>query len=174
MKKVSTRNIHKRANTGHVTDLLQSIFLAELLSPSEEIWIMSPWISDISVIDNRDNQFTYLYPFWEGIRVKLSVVLYHLLLKGASVYLVTRPVDHNIAFLSNLEKQLGGKVYPFHIRQVEEFHEKGILGNDYYLSGSMNLTYYGITLNEEVLHFFTDPEIIAGKKLVVRERWGDE
>ena len=170
----NTRTIHKRANTGHVADLLQSIFLAELLNPSEELWIMSPWISDIPIIDNRGNQFTHLHPAWEGSRVKLSAVVFQLLLKGAAVYLVTRPEEHNVTFLGNLNNLLGNKGYPLHIREVQEFHEKGILGGDYYLSGSMNLTYYGITLNEEVLHYFTDSEIIAEKKLFVRDRWGVE
>ena len=174
MKQVYTRNINKRANTGHVADLLQNIFLAELLASSKEIWIMSPWISDIPIIDNRGNQFTHLYPGWEGVRIKLSMILLQLLIKGTKIFIVTRPDDHNISFLESLKLQLENKSYPLYNRQVQEFHEKGILGDEYYLSGSMNLTYYGITINEEVLHYFIEPEIVAEKKLTVRDRWGVE
>jgi phosphatidylserine/phosphatidylglycerophosphate/cardiolipin synthase-like enzyme len=38
----------------------------------------------------------------------------------------------------------------FHI--AEELHTKGILGDGYYLAGSMNFTYNGITVNEEALN----------------------
>ncbi len=54
------RFIHSRLSTRHIPDLLQAIFVAELISPSRDIWIISPWISDIPVIDNQTNRFQHL------------------------------------------------------------------------------------------------------------------
>ncbi|GAA6620053.1 hypothetical protein NUACC26_058690 [Scytonema sp. NUACC26] len=44
---------------------------------------------------------------------------------------------------------------------TEELHAKGILGDGYYLAGSMNFTYNGTTVNEEALTFETSTEVIA-------------
>jgi phosphatidylserine/phosphatidylglycerophosphate/cardiolipin synthase-like enzyme len=58
----------------------------------------------------------------------------------------------------------------FHI--AEELHTKGILGDGYYLAGSMNFTYNGITVNEEALTYETSPEVIAEQQLIFINRWG--
>ena len=166
-----TRTIHSRASSSQVMDLLQTIFLAELLRPGGELWIMSPWISDIPIIDNRASQFLHLEPSWGGRYVKLSEVLCQLIVRGTKVYIVTRQVDHNKVFIKTME-QIATKDTILNIKIVREFHEKGILGCGYYLSGSMNFTYNGITINEEVLHYFTQPALVAEKKLAVRDRWG--
>ena len=41
-----------------IRELLEGIFVAELLVPSESIWLVSPWISDIDILDNRCGQFS--------------------------------------------------------------------------------------------------------------------
>lgn len=174
MKQETYRNISKRAKMSHVTDLLQSIFLAEILKPSNDLWIISPWISDIPVIDNRGNQFTHLHPFWESTRLKLSTVLCQLMKKGTRVYLITRPDIHNNSFIDSIKMQWEKQDKSLIIKKAHDLHEKGILGDDYYLSGSMNLTFYGITINDEYLHFSIDQAIIAQKKIGVNERWGRE
>ena len=46
------RYIYSRFGSRHVADLLQAIFAAEILRPSARMWIVSPWISDIPVLDN--------------------------------------------------------------------------------------------------------------------------
>ena len=33
--------------------LLQTILLAELVAPSEVIWLISPWVTDVAILDNR-------------------------------------------------------------------------------------------------------------------------
>ncbi|MEH2096321.1 MULTISPECIES: hypothetical protein [unclassified Nostoc] len=58
----------------------------------------------------------------------------------------------------------------FHI--TEELHAKGILGDGYYLAGSMNFTYNGITINEKVVTYETSPEAIAEQQLIFTNRWG--
>ena len=55
---------------------------------------------------------------------------------------------------------------------VEELHLKGILGDGYYLAGSMNFTYNGITINEEAVTYETSAEAIAEQKLIFTNRWG--
>ena len=54
------RHIHTHFGPRQVTDLLQTIFASEIVAPSSRLWIVSPWISDIPVVDNRANSFTSL------------------------------------------------------------------------------------------------------------------
>src|SRR5207249_6747852 len=41
----------------------------------------------------------------------------------------------------------------------------GLLGSDYYLSGSMNLTYNGIEINEEEVTFERSSELVATARI---------
>jgi len=167
------RYIHTRASSRQVPDLLQAIFASELVSPSRCIWVVSPWITDIPVIDNRANQFLTIEPLWAGRSVRLSEVIHKLLSLGTSVHIATRPDEHNKSFidLMNLAVKEG---LPAKTHLAAELHEKGILGDYYYLSGSMNFTYNGISLNEESVHYVTDMNVVAENRVVLASRWGGE
>ena len=42
--------------------LLSSLAVAELMSPSPELWIVSPWISDIPIVDDTAGRFRAINP----------------------------------------------------------------------------------------------------------------
>ena len=46
------RKSQTRSST-EAASLLANLFAAELVSPSECIWLVSPWISDIQILDNE-------------------------------------------------------------------------------------------------------------------------
>lgn len=35
-----------------IREMLEGIFVAELLVPSDSLWLVSPWITDIDILDN--------------------------------------------------------------------------------------------------------------------------
>jgi hypothetical protein len=174
MKPPKSRIIHTRASARQIPDLLQMIFVAELLSPSRCLWLVSPWISDIPVIDNRTNGFLALEPEWARSQVRLSQVLGRLLQLGTTVHIATRPLEHNQSFLARMRRQAEPDKLPLYVHLVEELHEKGILGEAFYLSGSMNFTYSGISINEEAVHYSVDPGVVAHNRVLFTERWGGE
>jgi phosphatidylserine/phosphatidylglycerophosphate/cardiolipin synthase-like enzyme len=165
------RHIRSRSGARQVGDLLQNVFAAELVVPSRCLWIVSPWISDIIVLDNQANAFTTIAREWPRTRIRLVSVLAHLIRRGTGVVIATRPDEHNIEFLSRLEAVVG-ETDRLYIHKTHTLHEKGLLGDRYYLSGSMNLTYNGITFNEEVVHFFTDAPNVASTRHTFVSRWG--
>ncbi len=173
MSKRRGRFIHSRASCRQIPDLLQLIFAGEVLSPSRCIWIVSPWISDIVVIDNRTNRFSYLEPDWSRREVRFSEVIMKILNLGTLVRVATKPVGHNESFVEKM-RVLERKNLPVAVFEKNELHEKGILGNDYYLSGSMNFTFSGISVNEESVHYHTNPEIVAENRIILANRWGAE
>ncbi|TDV02653.1 phospholipase D-like domain-containing protein DpdK [Paraburkholderia caballeronis] len=155
------RRIFKTQTTGVTTiqELLQTMFVAEVLQPGDEIWIVSPWISNVVLIDNRSGCFDALNPEWGRREIRLADVLATLMNHGTKVHIVTRSEASNDAFRSriadvarehDLEDQLA-----IHIH--DQLHTKGILLTRCLLMGSMNLTYYGMVINDEWVEFSLDP-----------------
>lgn len=159
------RRIFKKTATGPsvIKELLQMMFLSELLSPSERIWMVSPWISDVPLLDNRSGSFDVMNPEWHRREIRLIDFALQVLSGGSSLVLVTRPDEHNLTFLSQLyervdEASLNKKLT---VIKREHLHTKGILTESGLLLGSMNLTFRGFELNDEVIQYDTSPERIA-------------
>ena len=153
-------------------EFLQSLFVAELIRPSSRIWISSPWINDIDLIDNTARQFGTLVPSWPASWIRLSEVLGALLDRGAEVVIIANYDPHNGEFLSRIE--LLRDVHPGRVRiiQTADVHEKGILSDKFTLDGSMNFTYRGVNINQEYLGYRCDPPTVHERRLVLEERWG--
>lgn len=176
MRNSPTRHIHKSSwrCQDEVRELLQATFVSELLAPSQCLWLVSPWISDIPIIDNRTGAFDALDPNWGPRVVRLAEVLGLCLRQGTTVVLATRPVDHNRPFVGQVQAAVRELESPdsLVVRESEDLHEKGLLSNDFYLSGSMNLTYGGVELLEETVKYDTSDAVVANAHLIYFERWG--
>jgi hypothetical protein len=167
---MSSRDLTGPGQTREIRDLLQSLFAAELLRPSRRLWIGFGWISDIEILDNEARQFSALQPDWPATAIRLSMIIEALAAKGCEVIVLIRSHANNRAFIERMRplEAAGG------IRLIvgPDFHEKGLLGDDYVLSGSMNLTWYGITVNDEHLLLRTDLAAVAERRLQMEEKWG--
>lgn len=166
-----SRDLHGPAQARSVRDLLQTLFAAELISPSRKLWLFFAWISDVDVLDNAGRRFAAIEPDWPAAPIKLSQVLGALLARGTHIRLVIREHGHNGYFvtrLQGLKERFGDQ-----LRWVVEkdFHAKGLLGDDYFLSGSMNLTLNGISVNGEHLVLRTDPAAIAEQAEQLELHW---
>lgn len=168
----SARDLFGPGQAVAIRDLLQSIFVAELLSPSRRLWLLFGWISDVEILDNRGRQFASLHPDWASTWIRFRAVLEAYLERGGNIALVLRDVDHNREFISKIDGLR--KNYPerIKIRLDPDVHEKGILGDDFLLSGSMNLTYNGITVKSEHVTLRTDPASVEEWRMVIEEKWG--
>lgn len=167
----SDRDIATRGSRLVPQDFLQSLFVAELLHPSRRLWISSPWISDIELIDNTARQFSSLNPDWPATRIRLSSVLEALLERGAAVVLITNQSQHNDYFLARMAPLERIHSQRLQIIQSATLHEKGILGDTFTLNGSMNITFGGVYSNEEYLIYRCDPARVAERRLTLEDRW---
>jgi hypothetical protein len=165
------RHLRTRVSPQQVVDLLQTLFAGEMVAPSRCMWIVSPWVSDVPILDNRAGGFETFEGDWPRTRVRLSALLSHLLRRGTQVVVATRHAPHNVEFLERLRRMSAddGRLI---VHQTQALHEKGILADRFYLSGSMNLTHSGLSYNEEVLHLFTDAATIALTRQAFISRWG--
>ncbi|WP_199555738.1 phospholipase D-like domain-containing protein DpdK [Sandaracinobacteroides hominis] len=166
-----SRDLHGPAQSRAVRDLFQSLFIAELIHPSPKIWLFFAWISDVEIVDNSAREFAALEPDWPAAPIRLSQLLRALLTRGVQIRLVIREDGHNdyvIARLQALKARFGDQIK----WTVEKsFHAKGLLGADYFLSGSMNLTLNGISINGEHLVLRTDPAVVAEQSIELESRW---
>jgi phosphatidylserine/phosphatidylglycerophosphate/cardiolipin synthase-like enzyme len=163
------RRIFKTQTTGATTiqELLQTMFVAEVLQPGEEIWIVSPWISNVVLIDNRTGNFDALNPEWGRREIRLVDVLTTLMARGTLVRIVTRSDASNDAFRTRLRELAHehGVEEQVSLRIHDHLHTKGILLSRCLLMGSMNLTYNGMVINDEWVEFSIDPQELARTRL---------
>ena len=146
----------KTTSQGDIRDLLQIVFVNELLQPSKRVWLVSPWISDIPILDNRMGGFDGLNPEWRGRKIGLTEVILQLMSIGSDVIVVTisaADIRSNRYFIDRMssladEAALSKKIT---IKEISKpsfdtvgLHYKGVLTDRGFLEGSMNITYNGI------------------------------
>ncbi len=165
----------KQRASGDAAALLSAVFAAELLAPSRCIWVVSPWISDVALIDNTANTFDALEAF--GPRhVRLSELLCTLGEAGSAIVVGTTDADSNEAFLSRLKGLFADRrlvdLLTVDVDASNELHEKAITTDDAVIVGSMNITRNGIFVREEYLELRTDEEFVARARMDAFDRFG--
>jgi phosphatidylserine/phosphatidylglycerophosphate/cardiolipin synthase-like enzyme len=174
---MSSRQIHSSRNGARhqVRELLEAVFASEIIHPSRELYLVSPWVRDLPLIDNCSGGFRGLDPSWGRRRFGLVDLLALLVERGCRVVVATRDETNNRAFVRQLEQKVGsGKPARLRVLFAEELHVKGMLGDDYAISGSMNFTHYGLQHNDELVRYELEIERVAELKLSFRNEYGGE
>jgi phosphatidylserine/phosphatidylglycerophosphate/cardiolipin synthase-like enzyme len=157
-----------------IQELLQALFLAEMLAPSQELWIGSAWLADVLFIDNTGRRYADVLPDAPATMLDLSTVLAALAEKGCSVRVIVRTDDFNHAVLARLRhkrEQLPDSTR-LGLTTEPDFHEKLIVADSWLWIASMNLTRRGLDRNEEYVRVALDPAEAAELRLKLRGRFG--
>lgn len=172
----ATRRIFRSSATSNsdIRELLESLFAAELLLPSRCLWLISPWLTDLELLDNRSGAFASLDPQWGPRRIRIVEILGRLLEVGSHVVVATRSGQHNDVFVRKLEDSARASGVPdrLAVHRSDTLHLKGILGRDFYLSGSMNLTFNGVEILEEGVTLETHVEAIGTARIQLLDSYG--
>lgn len=152
-----------------VRGLLESIFVAELLEPSRRIYLVSAWVRDIELLDNRSGGFRGLDPTWGRRMLRLAEVLRVLVERGTELVVATRPEAINEQFVQRIIEPLG-RIERTRVTPVssETLHVKGLVGDRFALTGSMNFTHNGVENNDELLTYEVDADRIAALQVEFR------
>jgi phosphatidylserine/phosphatidylglycerophosphate/cardiolipin synthase-like enzyme len=149
--------------------LLESALVSELIAPSPELWLVSPWISDVTVLDNGRGGYDGLLPDASARPYSLAEVLALLVRGGAQLTVVTRHDTHNDLFLRRLERlTAAGRLV---VVKHDDLHEKTLCGQDWIVTGSMNFTIRGMELNDEVVFYRVDAQAAAQARVDLAHRW---
>ena len=165
------RDLHGPNQTDAIRDLIQSIFIFELLQPSELLWLHFAWVSDVDILDNSSRKYAWINPAWPSTKIKLTEVLEVLLSKGGHLRLLIRKDPHNDYILRNLKRLKTEFPNRIQWRVIDGFHDKGMVGDHYFLTGTMNLTKRGISRNNEHIYFKTDPAPISAQRIHLQREW---
>lgn len=171
----NSRQIHSsRTGARHqVRELLEAVFTAELIHPSRKLYLVSPWVRDIALIDNMNGGFRGVDPIWARRRFGLVELLVLLVERGTRVVVATRDEPNNHMFVRQLERQIGsGQKNRLRVVITDELHVKGLLGDDYAVTGSMNFTHYGLQHNDELVRYELDLERVAELKISFCSEYG--
>lgn len=170
-----TRTIQKSSSTAatEVADLLESVFTRLALFPDRCVWIVSPWISDIPVVDQRFG----VVPNLEGYgrrRLTLFEVLGALAKGGTTVVVALRDDRINQRTLRRLKALAGDhrleKRLFVHLTD-NNHHDKTMVGDNFVITGSMNFTVSGTAFNDERVEYSTDPGRVAEAQLDLHDRF---
>lgn len=155
-------------NREEVRDLLESILAVELLSPGNMLWLVSPWITDVPILDNRSGSYSGLDPSWPKRHLTLTELLGSLLTRNPHTKLsvVTRPNEFpsTSRFIERLRNiaDLNGNGDQLTLNDTrDKLHTKGLVGDQVALSGSMNFTNNGISVLEETVQFQIDEQTVS-------------
>ena len=109
-----------------VDPVLTAVLLAELLTPSSEIWLVSAWISDVPAVDNSRGDYDSLFGDAAARVYQLSEILGLLTERGTRLAVVTRDVPENDSFLARLVRA----AVPERLRVIRspDAHEKTFCG----------------------------------------------
>ena len=175
-----TRRVWASLRTGRteLLQLLQGIVAVELMHPSEEFWLVSPWISNIELLPDPHGRFRYINPSGAG---SLDMVTFLSLLQeaGTRVTVVTLKEGEGSRetelFLRSLESASSSLPYADNLRVLLKQnleHAKGLLGDTFQIYGSMNFTYRGLHKNTEIVSFSGDPTDMAWLKDKFEDEYG--
>lgn len=162
-------------SSGEASSLLAALMATELLHPSKCLWLISPWISDLILLDNSAGTYDALRR-WGTRPVRLAEILATLLSSSATVVIATTPDPNNRRFLDRLLSLAKDARHDDRLLVFEDesnmLHAKSIVADDFALVGSMNLTYTGVHLRAEHLELRTDPEFVAEARISAFESFG--
>lgn len=163
------RMIRSQGGTNHLKDTLVSLLALEASLPSQEVFVVSPWVGNAQILDNRFSHYSDLFPFVEGKIIYLSDVLRMFSWKGSKVKVICDPsLQPSKSFYS-----LMSGVEGVEFRSNPTNHAKGLFTDHFHLHGSMNLTHSGIYLRGEHIRVTYEPSDVALAMINARALWGE-
>ncbi|AMJ72282.1 PLD-like domain protein [Enterobacter cloacae] len=171
MMKANQRQIFLHGATGQrvLREVLSAQLVGLILQP-EPIWLVSPWVSNFTLLDNRAGNWDSIDPAWGGREVDFVELLACAVNNGAQLSLVTRNVPISRTFVKALEHQLN-KNADYRLEWREHLHTKGLLTQHFFLKGSMNFTWSGVNRNEECVELSSDPHMIGDAMAAFEEQY---
>jgi phosphatidylserine/phosphatidylglycerophosphate/cardiolipin synthase-like enzyme len=164
------RTLHTSPVTGiSPEEILKTVLVSELLAPSPHLWLLSPWISDVVALNNRDGNFDHLLADPEARPYRLSELLVDLVDSGTRLTVIMRRDRHNLPFQSSLERRCDSN--RLSLIEYHGAHEKTFCGIDWVVTGSMNFTLRGMEYNDEGVTYKIDSAAAATTRLELAHRW---
>jgi len=155
---MASREIWSHGSGTALQDLLASILGNLLLQgPSARpVYFSSPWMSDFPLFQNHFGEFSALFPDRpDQDQIRFTEFLARLSNhRPVRVITVQTPTSETFAKSPTLQSCSAVEIR----FAPQTYHEKGVLAPDFYIEGSMNLTYSGVFIRDEKISYHADGE----------------
>lgn len=155
--------VHGLYGERQLREALSDLLVGLVLSP-DSLWLVSPWVSDFDLLDNRSGDWTSVHPAWGARYVMFSELLAVGIEAGCELTLVTNNDEANKRFYERVTKDLTDRDRARWIVD-ERLHTKGFLSSSFFLAGSMNFTYSGVNRNDEYVRLSVDSDEISDARM---------
>ena len=161
--------VHGPYGSRQVKETLSDLLISLILKP-DDVWLVSPWISDFDLLDNRSRGWDTVSPEWGARNVRFSELLAASVDSGSSLRIVTNSKEMNLRFYEQVVSAIrtGRSVARL---ESDTLHTKGLLCSSFFLSGSMNFTYSGTHKNDENVVLTTDSSTISEARIEFEDRY---
>ena len=161
--------VHGRQGTRQVKGTLGNLLIGLILSP-DDLWLVSPWVSDFDLLDNRSGHWDTVEPAWGERMVRFSEMLGAAVSAGCGLKMVTNQDPMNQRFYDQIRSAV---ITEKPIRRLERdtLHTKGLLCSSFFLAGSMNFTYSGTHRNDERVQLTTGLDAIAEARIAFETQY---
>ncbi len=151
--------------TMQIADSLASLFALELLSPGGRLYLIAPRLGDMPVITGRFGQFRTLMPELGRTELRLVDLLGMLALRGSCVRVIYRPGDSSTeAFIARLSSAVER-------RPVARLDERGLVGERFYLRGSLEFDQEGVMAGDGSVEITTEPADVSRALMDAEQLW---
>lgn len=162
---LNSRDIMTNSPLGkrQLKEVLGSIFAGVIIIP-QDIWLVTAWLTDFDVLDNRSGNWSYLNPQWGSRMITFLELLETAVISGCKLNLVVKDNDINDSSIHRLKTNLREEI-GFRMKLSPNLHIKGLLTESCFLQGSMNFTYSGANRNEELVTLTADPHSLSNTRI---------
>jgi len=161
--------IHGPGGQRALKEVLGAQLVALMMNP-QPLWLVSPWVSNFTVLDNRSGNWDYVEPAWGNREIYFLELLAGMVNYGVELKMVTRNQPINSDFVKQLRNRLHEKAV-FHHMWSDALHTKGLLSHAFFLQGSMNFTWSGSNRNEECMVLTNDRDIITTSRMEFEKQY---
>lgn len=153
-------------------ETLSDLLIGLTLSP-DQIWLVSAWVTDFDLLDNRSGSWDWIEPSWGHRYVTFSELLIAAVESGCELSFVTNSDVLNDKFFNRLKSGITSARSLTRVVDDDDriLHIKGLLCSSFFLAGSMNFTYSGVHRNAERIVLQLEPDKIAEAKLEFHGRY---
>lgn len=157
-----------------VRNLVENVAAMELLQPSSVIWLVSPAIRDIEVLDNRAGAYRAAGPDLPLTRLRLSRILARAVASGGRLMLYTHQLSESRFLMEQLKGLLPARDLAERVICGERdlLPTVGWLGDDYCLTGSMNFAHADLWHRDDKMTMQTCPQRVEQLRRQFSQSYG--
>jgi phosphatidylserine/phosphatidylglycerophosphate/cardiolipin synthase-like enzyme len=152
-------------------ETLSDLLISLIISP-DDLWLVSPWVSDFDLLDNRCGDWNTIDPRWGARYVRFSELLAAAIDAGCNLKSVTNSHKMNQRFFDQIISNLHSDRSPAWFVK-DSLHTKGLLCSRFFLAGSMNFTYNGTHNNDERIQLMIDEDAITEAKIEFERQYSE-